>query len=144
VARIKQKDDRDYAKMKGTMGLMPGWIVGKLMDWTGHFLYALNLWTPLFGVPKDSFGSAMITNIGSIGLDMAFAPLVPYSRVPLLLAVGAANRVPVFREDQVTSATRLKLCVTIDHRLIDGMHAAKMSKEVENIFNHPEQTFGPL
>ena len=34
----------------------------------------------------------MITNIGSLGLDTAYAPLVPFSRVPLLFAIGEAKQ----------------------------------------------------
>ena len=38
-----------------------------------------------FGVPRDAFGSAMVTNVGIFGLPHAFAPLVPFSRVPIVV-----------------------------------------------------------
>jgi pyruvate dehydrogenase E2 component (dihydrolipoamide acetyltransferase) len=107
-------------------------------------MYTLNLWTPLLGSPRDPFGSCMITSIGSLGLDMAFAPLVPYSRVPLLIAVGAARETPVVRDGRLTVALISRLCVTIDHRLIDGMHAAKMAKTMLAVFANPEGELGAV
>ena len=51
----------------------------------------LNLDLRWLGIASDPFGSLMITNIGSLGLDTAYAPLVPFSRVPLLFAIGEAT-----------------------------------------------------
>lgn len=142
VKTIKTGVDKDYSRMKGLMGILPGFMVGWVMTLSGHFLYALNLWTPLMGAPRDSFGSIMITNIGSLGMDLAFAPLVPYSRVPVLIAMGKAQDAPVVKDGQVVVAKRLKLCVTFDHRLIDGMHGSKMARAVERIFSSPRQELG--
>ena len=142
VKTIKGGVDPDYARMKGLMGILPGWLVGWVMTLSGHFLYAFNLWSPLLGTPKDSFGSIMITNIGTLGMDLAFAPLVPYSRVPVLIALGKASDVPVVRSGQVVVAKMLKLCVTLDHRIIDGMHGAQMARTVEKIFASPRQELG--
>jgi hypothetical protein len=52
-------------------------------------------------MPKDAFGSAMVTHVGSMGLDAAFSPLVPYSRTPMLVAVGAAKPRPIAEGDRV-------------------------------------------
>jgi pyruvate/2-oxoglutarate dehydrogenase complex dihydrolipoamide acyltransferase (E2) component len=142
VKVIKTGVDKDYARMKGLMGILPGVVVGWVINFTGWILYGLNLWSPLFGAPKDSFGSIMITNIGSLGMDLAFAPLVPYSRVPVLIAMGKATEVPVVRHGKLAVGKRVKLCVTFDHRLIDGMHGSKMARAVERIFANPESELG--
>ena len=75
---------------------------------------------------------------GSLGLDMAFAPLVPYSRVPLLLAVGAIKETPLAVDGTLVVAPVFKICATFDHRFIDGMHAAKMSKTVRHLLESDE------
>ena len=41
---------------------------------------------------------AMVTNVGVLGLEEAHVPLVPYSRVPLLLALGAIRETLVARD----------------------------------------------
>jgi pyruvate dehydrogenase E2 component (dihydrolipoamide acetyltransferase) len=141
--KIRHEGDPEFRKMKRTMGGLPGWASRFVLGFAGFLLYTLNLWTPLLGSPRDPFGSCMITSIGSLGLDMAFAPLVPYSRVPLLIAVGAVRDTPVVREGRVVVAQVMRLCVTIDHRLIDGMHASHMAKKLLAIFADPERELGP-
>jgi pyruvate/2-oxoglutarate dehydrogenase complex dihydrolipoamide acyltransferase (E2) component len=143
VIQIREKGDPAFKKTKSMMAKMPGLITGCLLDFTAWFTYTLNLWTPLLGSPRDPFGSAMITNIGSLGLETAFAPLVPYSRVPLLLALGTAREAPVVRNGALAIAKIARICATFDHRLIDGMHASHMSKTLHKIFAEPEKELGP-
>ncbi|MBL7714300.1 MAG: 2-oxo acid dehydrogenase subunit E2 [Bdellovibrionales bacterium] len=138
ASAIRTKGDGDYKKMKGTIGMLPGWFVGKFLDIGSFLLYGLNLWGSWLGSPRDSFGSVMVTSIGSLGLDLAFAPLVPYSRCPMVIAVGAAQKRPVVQGDQVKVANVMRICCTFDHRLIDGVHAAKMTKFLKEFFANPE------
>ncbi len=94
------------------------------------------------GVPKDSFGSIMLTNVGSLGLDEAFAPLVPYSRIPILIAAGSVQDKAVVRDGKIVVGKVIKLCATFDHRVIDGVHASHLSKSLKQIFANPEAEFG--
>ncbi len=143
VAKIREKGDPEFKQVKGMMRMMPGMLVGKLLDLTSILMYTFNIWSPLIGSPRDPFGSAMITSIGSLGLDAAFAPLVPYSRIPLLVAIGVAKDTPVAREGgRVEVARMVRLCATIDHRLIDGVHAANMNKTLTAILADPEKEWG--
>jgi pyruvate dehydrogenase E2 component (dihydrolipoamide acetyltransferase) len=142
VRKIKAREDRSFTRMKATFGLLPGFLASAILTLSGFVMYALNLWTPLFGSPRDPFGSAMITNVGSLGLETAFAPLVPYSRVPLLIAVGAVRDSAIVRDGQVVAAPVLRLCATFDHRLIDGVHAGHMSRTLKKIFADPERELG--
>jgi pyruvate dehydrogenase E2 component (dihydrolipoamide acetyltransferase) len=142
VRAIKEKRDRSFDRMKGLFGRIPPLLAGPLLTLSGFVMYTLNLWSPLLGAPRDPFGSVMITNIGSLGMDMAFAPLVPYSRVPLLIAMGAAKDAPVARDGRIEIAKMMKLCVTFDHRLIDGVHGSHMAKLLLRIFADPERELG--
>ncbi len=138
VDRIRQKGDPGFKQMKKTMGLIPGMFIKLAMNVAEFILFSLNIWSPLLGTPKDAFGGVMVTNIGSLGLETGFAPLVPYSRVPLLLAVGAVKPVPVVRDGKVVIEEQMRICVTFDHRLIDGMVASHMSRTITRIFLNPE------
>lgn len=138
VQTIRKKGDPDFKKMKNLMKLIPGFLSGLLLNISGFILYSLNLWSPLLGTPKDPFGSVMITNIGSLGLDVAFAPIVPYSRVPVLIAVGAVRETPVVKNGQVVISPVIKLCATFDHRIIDGVHASHLVKTLKHIFENPQ------
>jgi hypothetical protein len=137
VQKIKSKQDESFTRMKGMMGLLPGFLAHAILTASGFLLYTLNVWTSLLGSPRDPFGSVMVTNIGSLGLEMAFAPLVPYSRIPLLIALGAVKEVPIVKNGQVTVGKSIKLCATFDHRLIDGVHASAMARTVKELFENP-------
>jgi len=126
------------------MKLVPGILAGMVIRFSELFMYALNLWTPLLGTPRDPFGSILITNIGSLGLDMAFAPLVPYSRVPILISIGAVRDMPVVRDNQIVIGRMVRLTVTFDHRLVDGVQIAKMAQTMLKFFAAPEKELGPL
>src|SRR6185295_8480526 len=91
------------------------------------------------------FGSMMVTNVGSLGLEEAYVPLVPYSKVPLLIAMGAtARELRPGEGDKIRVVNTIRLCATFDHRILDGAHAAKMAKIVRWSFRCPEEAFGPI
>jgi pyruvate/2-oxoglutarate dehydrogenase complex dihydrolipoamide acyltransferase (E2) component len=142
VQAIREKGDPAFMKTKKLMGATPGFLTGLALTFTGWILYTLNLWTPLLGSPRDPFGSIMITSIGSLGLDMAFAPLVPYSRVPILIAIGAVRETPVARDGKVQTAQICKIACTFDHRLIDGVHGSRMARSLAAIVADPEKELG--
>ncbi len=125
---IREGKDPNFKKAKSTFSMIPAFLMRWLLNTISFLCYTLNLDLSGLGLPRDAFGSVMITSIGTLGLDQAFAPLVPYSRVPLLLAVGAVKEQPVVQEGQLSIAPVFKICATFDHRLIDGIHAAKMVK----------------
>lgn len=142
VKRIRETGDVDYKEMKKTMRLMPAWLSRYVLNFSSYFMYTLNLWSPLLGVPRDPFGTMMITSIGSIGLERAFVPLVPYSRIPCLIAIGSLRDAPVVENAEVVVKKVVSLCVTFDHRVIDGMHASHMVKTMKKIFANPAEELG--
>lgn len=116
-------------------------IPWRLMRWAlniSSFLnYDLNLDVRWLGIPQDPFGSLMITNVGSMGIEMAWAPLVPYTRVPMLLTLGAVHEAPRAENGQVVVRPIMKIGVTFDHRFIDGSHAAAMAYHFKKCFEDP-------
>lgn len=139
VTAIKSKEDRSYRLMKSMMQKIPGGLTGFLLGITGRILYSLNLWSPLLATPRDAFGSVMITNIGSIGLNAALAPLVPFSRVPVLIALGGVEEKPVVENGKIIIQKRVTLGITLDHRVIDGVYGAKLYRTLKEVFTTPEK-----
>jgi pyruvate dehydrogenase E2 component (dihydrolipoamide acetyltransferase) len=86
----------------------------------------------------------MITNIGSLGLDQAFVPLVPYSGVPILLALGAVKEAAVVQDGALVVGKTMSICATFDHRFIDGVHAAVLSRVCRQWLEHPYDHFDRL
>lgn len=136
--KIKSGHENDMTKSVRTLSIIP-WRLMKFVLNTISFLnYDLNLPLQKLGLPKDPFGSVMITNIGSMGVDTAWAPLVPYTRVPLLLTVGAVKERAWVVDGKIEVRPILRIGCTFDHRFMDGVHAAAMTKLFFKYFENPE------
>ncbi len=135
---VRQRKDEKLEKTRGNFKKMPSWIVHHMLNFVSFLSYTLNLDLSWAGVPKDPFGSAMVTNVGSLGLETAYAPLVPYSKCPLILALGAVKEEPVVENGQVVAGKVMEIHATFDHRIMDGMHAAIMSRVMRECFENPK------
>jgi pyruvate dehydrogenase E2 component (dihydrolipoamide acetyltransferase) len=144
VGTVRRREDKNLEGSRSLFKRVPFFLLNRLLDWISFFSYTLNLDLRWAGIPQDPFGSVMVTNIGSLGLEEAYVPLVPYSHVPLLIALGAVREEPVVEDGQIKVAKVLRAFATFDHRVLDGMHAAKMSKTITRIFADPERELGPL
>lgn len=134
---IRQGRDMEMNNAINTFKNMPWWVVKFLLNSVSFFNYDLNLNLSFLGIPRDPFGSIMITNVGSLGIDIAWAPLVPYSKVPLLLTLGAIADRPFVVDGKVEVRPVMKIGVTFDHRFMDGVHASVMSKHFIECFEDP-------
>ncbi len=144
VRKVKKREDPALEGTRSALKKIPFALMNPTLKLLSFLNYTLNLDLTPFGVPKDAFGSVMITNIGSIGLDQAFVPLVPYSRVPILLALGAVRDQPVVDNGQIVVGKVMKVNATFDHRFIDGLHAAIMSRVLHEHMDRPDEFFDKL
>ncbi len=144
VALVRARKDPALEKTRGTFKVIPYMFLNLFMKFLSFLSYTLNLDLRWMGIPKDGFGSVMITNVGSIGLDIAYVPLVPWSRVPILLAMGEVNERPVAEDGEVVVRKMMSISATFDHRFIDGMHAAAMSRIIRKWLENPDEHYGPI
>ncbi|HEY3448672.1 MAG TPA: 2-oxo acid dehydrogenase subunit E2 [Myxococcales bacterium] len=144
VQKVRDRKDEALEKTRSTFLSIPYLFLNLALKLISFFSYTLNLDLRRLGIPKDPFGSAMVTNVGSLGLDVAYVPVVPYSRVPLLLAIGAVKEAAVVEGGQIQIAKVMTINATFDHRIIDGFHASVMSRVLREWLEHPFQHFDPL
>jgi pyruvate/2-oxoglutarate dehydrogenase complex dihydrolipoamide acyltransferase (E2) component len=97
----------------------------------------LNLDLPQLGLPRQAFGSAMITSVGMWGVTNAYSPLTPYYRVPVLVLIGAVEPRPVARAGLVVVRPMLTLTATFDHRYVDGYQAAQFAAAIHGYCANP-------
>jgi 2-oxoacid dehydrogenases acyltransferase (catalytic domain) len=144
AARVRARNKGDaLERSRGNLLRVPAGLIGLAMRALSFLNYTLNLDLRWAGIPRDPFGGAMVTNIGSLGLEGAFVPLVPFSRVPIIIAVGAVEDVPCVRDGALAIGKVMRLFATFDHRVVDGAHAAKMVKIVRAWLEQPFEHFGP-
>lgn len=143
AAAVRAGKDAEKERTRQMFRWIPGILVRSILDALSFYLYTLNLDGRILGVPRDTFGAALVTNVGSLGLDEAYAPLVPYTRAPLVISLGGIRRELLPDEQgQPRVARTLRIGATFDHRILDGVHAARMAKVVQRCFADPEGTIG--
>lgn len=144
--KLKKNKEGELMQVRSTMEYIPNCIMKYVLLGTSFLNFDLGLPLHWFGVPKDPFGAVMITSVGSFGIDWGLAPLVPYSRSPMLLAIGAVQKKPLVIEekglpDRIEIRPTMKVGVTFDHRFLDGAHAAEMLRVFKDCFAQPEKYF---
>ena len=97
---------------------------------------------PRLGLPRQTFGGAMVSSVGMFGIKHAYAPLAAFYRVPLLVLVGEVAAKPVAVNGVVVVRPILPLTATIDHRYVDVSHAARLAQAVR-AYCHDPAAFEP-
>ncbi len=76
-----------------------------------------------------------ITNLGMFGTK-TFNPIInqPNSAI---LGVAATVQTPVVIDGEIKIRPIMALCLTIDHRIVDGMNGAKFMVDLKNVLENP-------
>ncbi|QRK05033.1 2-oxo acid dehydrogenase subunit E2 [Archangium violaceum] len=144
VQKVRQRKDEMLEKGKGTVQKIP-YMFLNLFTWLmSFFMYTLNLDMRWAGMPRDAFGSAIITNVGSLGLDTAYVPLVPYTRVPIFIAPGAIKDAAVVENGKVVAGKIMNVNASFDHRFIDGFHASVLANTLREMLENPFEHFDKI
>ncbi len=81
-------------------------------------------------------GTFSITNVGAIGGDFA-TPIINYPEVAILATMKIAERARVV-DGRVAAKLTLPLCLSFDHRVIDGAAAARFTKDLVRLLEAPD------
>lgn len=88
--------------------------------------------------PRDVSGSTFtVSNLGSEGVEI-FTPIInpPQSAI---LGVGAITKTPVAAEGEIEVRPLMALCLVFDHRVVDGVPAARFLRRVVELLENPEE-----
>jgi pyruvate dehydrogenase E2 component (dihydrolipoamide acetyltransferase) len=84
-------------------------------------------------------GTFTVTNTGALGGTGA-TPIINYPEVAIL-GVGRARQTPMVHDGQIVPRLVLPLSLAFDHRVIDGMEAARFSTDLVGLLEAPERLF---
>ncbi|MCJ7592401.1 MAG: 2-oxo acid dehydrogenase subunit E2 [Woeseiaceae bacterium] len=90
------------------------------------------------GLSADSFGSFVVSDIGSFGLNTGMTSLMPAAKVPAVIVLGKIEDKAVVRNGQIEIRTILPLTGTFDHRIVDGLQIGKLARGIKRNFRKPE------
>ena len=89
------------------------------------------------GLSADSFGSFVVSDIGSFGLNTGMTSLMPAAKVPAVIVLGKIEEKAVVRNGQIEIRTMLPLTGTFDHRIVDGLQIGKLARGIKRNFRKP-------
>ncbi len=87
------------------------------------------------GMDAMKGGTFTITNLGNYGLTN-FSPIINQPELAIL-GVCAMIDTPVVRDGQIVVRPMMNLCLTADHRVIDGVQAAEFLQKVCEMLENP-------
>lgn len=86
--------------------------------------------------PDDLAGGTFtLSNLGSFGIDV-FNPIIVAPQAAIL-GVGRIADKPVVVEKQVVVRTMMNLCLSFDHRIVDGAPAARFLQRLKELLEAP-------
>ncbi len=134
----RQGDEDEAMNSKHALSKIP-WPFRKWVYLIIRFIiYGLGLKIKSLGISEKSFGSIIVSNVGSIGLTNSFPALMPMAKLPAVIAIGKIEKRPVVIKDKIEIRTILAGSAAFDHRLVDGIQIAKFVKGVIRRIQHPE------
>ena len=86
--------------------------------------------------PDELAGSTFsISNLGMMGIEEFSAIINPPEAA--ILAVGAVRQVPVVADGAVTTGWRMKMTLSVDHRVADGAAGARFLQTLRSYLENP-------
>ncbi len=86
------------------------------------------------GLSAHSFGSFVISDIGSHGLKTGMTGLMPAAKIPAVIVLGKVEEKPVVKNGNIVIRTMLPLTGTFDHRIMDGAQIGKLARGIQRNF----------
>ncbi len=135
--KIRSRQDPQFRSTMALLKWMPRPLLSSALRIMSYLTHDVGIGSARLGIPKDPFGCAMVTNVGSLGSPAAFVPFLPLARTPLLICAGDIRQSPWVVDGAVVVRPILNLVATFDHRYMDGVTAARMRKYLVEILEDP-------
>lgn len=126
--RIRHDRDPQFKQTKALVKGLPPLLLRPVMEGIGFITESLQLPIPLIGLEARPYGSVLVSNVGTYGLDSASAPVPTFCHVPVTILVGAVTDRVLARNGRPVVRPVLPLTINLDHRFIDGYQAATMAR----------------
>jgi pyruvate dehydrogenase E2 component (dihydrolipoamide acetyltransferase) len=141
--RIRHDDDPQFKLAKSVVKNLPPLLLRPVMDGLGFITETLQLPLPLLGVEARPYGSILVSNVGTYGLDSVAAPVPTFCHVPVTVVTGAVTDKVLARDGLIVIRPVLPLTIGLDHRFVDGYQAATMGRTFREYMDNPA-AFDPV
>jgi pyruvate dehydrogenase E2 component (dihydrolipoamide acetyltransferase) len=92
---------------------------------------------PFLGVSPESFGSFVLSNLGSVGLDVGYPALAPFSNVAMVVNQGGVSLKPIVVDGQIVARRMITISAGLDHRVVDAAQIGRLFGYLRRIMKNP-------
>jgi pyruvate dehydrogenase E2 component (dihydrolipoamide acetyltransferase) len=138
IANSRKGNENDTMQKKSLLAKLPWPIRNWLFKIYKTITINWGISVPGIGLDSNSFGSFMVSNIGTVGLDTGFASLLPSSNISFVFVLGTVNKKPVVINDEIVIRRVMLMSSTLDHRVVDGSHGGLLFRFIKQIAKNPE------
>ena len=138
---VRDGDDVEMEKQKGSIGWVPNAILSKLLDALDFLTYRVPIDLDALGIRSDPFGSCMVTAVGQFDIFQGFAPLLPGSHCPLVALPGKVHKAPFVEDDEVVTRDAVTMSCTFDHRVYDGLQIGHIVRGMRTRLMYPRKHY---
>jgi pyruvate dehydrogenase E2 component (dihydrolipoamide acetyltransferase) len=136
VKALRAGTDQGFNTSTRVAAYVPGVLMKPMMAATSVVLGGLGL--PVLGQQGNPLGSVFVSNLAPLGVEEAFLAPVPFARTPVYISLGTVTDRPVVRDGVIAVVPQLTLCLTGDHRLVDGVQCAIYLDALTRLLADPE------
>jgi pyruvate dehydrogenase E2 component (dihydrolipoamide acetyltransferase) len=137
VGSVRAGADGELGTTSRLAAATPLWLLRRALRFATWLTTDKNVDLKRLGLPRQTFGSAIVSSVGMFGVQKAYAPLSPLFRVPILALVSEVTTKPVVVDDEIVARPMLAITATMDHRYLDGSHAAWLAEGVRAYLADP-------
>jgi pyruvate/2-oxoglutarate dehydrogenase complex dihydrolipoamide acyltransferase (E2) component len=130
-------DENATMQMKEKLARIPWPLRGWVYQFIKYITTTLGISIPSLGLSANNFGSFILSNIGSIGLDIGYPALMPSANIAIVLILGGISQKPWVVNGEIVPRTILTLGAALDHRVIDASHGGKLFKYLKKMVINP-------
>jgi len=137
VERIRSGGEAEVGQGQSVLDATPFWLLRPVLRFVTWLTADKNANLKRLGLPRQAFGSAMVSSVAMFGVQKAYGPLSPLFRIPILALVSEVAEKPVVVDDEIVARPLLTVTATMDHRYLDGAHAARLARSVRAYLEDP-------
>ncbi|MCU1600401.1 MAG: 2-oxo acid dehydrogenase acyltransferase [Frankiales bacterium] len=140
VRQLRAGVDEGFNTTTKVAAWVPGPLMRPLMMVSSTWLGGIG--KPLLGQDGNPLGSVFISNVQPLGVEEVFLAPLPFARTPVYISLGVVTDRAVVRDGKVDIVPQFTLCLTGDHRLVDGVQCAIYFDALKRLLADPEKLGG--
>ncbi len=112
--------NKEHSEVTKIFTILPPWLLGFLTTVCSYLAQNVGISIKALNLKANAFGHAVLTNIGSIGLEHGYAPIPCPMHAQVVACAGKIVKKPVVRDDQIVIRDMMTIVYTLDHRFGDA------------------------